>query len=90
MYKNLQSKIDKTLNKYTMIITEISQIDSIAEEILTSNKNIITVDMYDYLSAKNNSSSLCVVKVEIPDISTENLVVYPDTIPPQNRLRIPC
>ena len=76
MYKNLQSKIDKTLNKYTMIITEISQIDSIAKEILTSNKNIITVDMYDYLSAKNNSSSLCVVKVEIPDISTENLVEF--------------
>lgn len=59
-----------------MIITDLLQIDSIAEEILTTNKNIITVDMYDYTSAKKSSSSLCAVKVEIPDITVENLVEF--------------
>ena len=56
-----------------MIITDILQIDSIAENILGTSKGIVCLDMKDYNSFKERSTSLRATKIEIPCITEENL-----------------
>ena len=56
-----------------MIITEVSKIDRMVEEILGTTKGVISVDMKDYALIKDNSSSLKAIKVEIPEMSEESI-----------------
>lgn len=56
-----------------MIITDIKQIDRIAEETFGKTKGIISVDMKDYAFIKEHSESLKVVKFEVPAL-TEDVV----------------
>ncbi len=46
-----------------MIITDIAQIDRIAEETFGVKKGIVSVDMKDYAFIKKHSQSLKVIKV---------------------------
>lgn len=57
-----------------MIITDITQIDHLVEEILGSTKGVITIDMKDYNLIKDSSSSLKAAKIEIPEMSEESIV----------------
>lgn len=56
-----------------MIITDIKQIDCIAEETFGKTKGIISVDMKDYAFIKEHSESLRVIKFEEPAL-TEDVV----------------
>ena len=56
-----------------MIITDIKQIDCIAEEIFGKTKGIVSVDMKDYAFIKEHSESLKVIKFELPAL-TEDVV----------------
>lgn len=56
-----------------MIITDIKQIDRIAEETLGTTKGIVSVDMKDYAFIKEHSTSLKVIKFEVPAL-TEDVV----------------
>ena len=56
-----------------MIITDIKQIDCIAEEIFGKTKGIVSVDMKDYAFIKEHSESLKVIKFEVPAL-TEDVV----------------
>ena len=56
-----------------MIITEIKQIDCIAEETFGKTKGIVSVDMKDYAFIKEHSESLKVIKFEVPAL-TEDVV----------------
>lgn len=56
-----------------MIITDIKQIDRIAEETFGNTKGIISVDMKDYAFIKEHSESLKVIKFEVPAL-TEDVV----------------
>lgn len=56
-----------------MIITDIKQIDCIAEETFGKTKGIISVDMKDYAFIKEHSESLKVIKFEVPAL-TEDVV----------------
>ncbi len=58
-----------------MIITDITQIDHMVEELLASTKGVISVDMRDYALIKDNSSSLKAVKVELSEMSEESIGV---------------
>ena len=58
-----------------MIITDITQIDHMVEELLASTKGVISVDMRDYALIKDNSSSLKAVKVELSEMSEESVGV---------------
>lgn len=58
-----------------MIITDITQIDHMVEELLASIKGVISVDMRDYALIKDNSSSLKAVKVELSEMSEESIGV---------------
>ena len=57
-----------------MIITDIKQIDCIAEETFGKTKGIISVDMTDYTFIKEHSSSLKAIKIEMSEISEESFV----------------
>ena len=48
-----------------MIITDIKQIDCIAEETFGKTKGIVSVDMKDYAFIKEHSESLKVIKFEV-------------------------
>lgn len=48
-----------------MIITDIKQIDYIAEETFGKTKGIVSVDMKDYAFIKEHSESLKVIKFEV-------------------------
>ena len=48
-----------------MIITDIKQIDRIAEEIFGKTKGIVSVDMKDYAFIKDHSESLKAIKFEV-------------------------
>lgn len=52
-----------------MIITDIKQIDRIAEETFGNTKGIISVDMKDYAFIKKQSSSLKAIKLDISEIT---------------------
>ena len=56
-----------------MIITDIKQIDCIAEETFGKTKGIVSVDMKDYAFIKEYSESLKVIKFELPAL-TEDVV----------------
>ena len=56
-----------------MIITDIKQIDCIAEETFGKTKSIVSVDMKDYAFIKKHSESLKVIKFEVPAL-TEDVV----------------
>ena len=56
-----------------MIITDIAQIDRIAEETFGTTKGIVSVDMNDYKFIKEHSESLKVIKFEVPAL-TEDVV----------------
>ena len=56
-----------------MIITDIKQIDCIAEETFGKTKGIVSVDMKDYAFIKEHSGSLKVIKFEVPAL-TEDVV----------------
>lgn len=56
-----------------MIITDIKQIDCIAEETFGKTKGIVSVDMKDYAFIKGHSESLKVIKFEVPAL-TEDVV----------------
>lgn len=56
-----------------MIITDIKQIDYIAEETFGKTKGIVSVDMKDYAFIKEHSESLKVIKFELPAL-TEDVV----------------
>ena len=56
-----------------MIITDIKQIDCIAEETFGKTKGIVSVDMKDYAFIKEHSESLKVIKFEVP-VLTEDVV----------------
>ena len=57
-----------------MIITDIKQIDCIAEETFGKTKGIVSVDMKDYAFIKEHSSSLKAIKIEMSEISEESFV----------------
>lgn len=52
-----------------MIITDIKQIDRIAEETFGNTKGIVSVDMKDYAFIKEHSSSLKAIKIEMSEMS---------------------
>lgn len=56
-----------------MIITDIKQIDCIAEETFGKTKGIVSIDMEDYAFIKEHSESLKVIKFEVPAL-TEDVV----------------
>lgn len=56
-----------------MIITDIKQIDCIAEETFGKTKGIVSVDMKDYAFIKKHSESLKVIKFEVSAL-TEDVV----------------
>ena len=56
-----------------MIITDIKQIDCIAEETFGKTKGIVSVDMNDYAFIKEHSESLKVIMFEVPAL-TEDVV----------------
>ena len=56
-----------------MIITDIKQIDRIAEDTFGKTKGIVSVDMKDYAFIKKHSESLKVIKFEVPAL-TEDVV----------------
>ena len=56
-----------------MIITDIAQIDRIAEETFGTTKGIVSVDMNDYKFIKEHSESLKMIKLEVPSL-TEGIV----------------
>ena len=56
-----------------MIITDIAQIDRIAEETFGTTKGIVPVDMNDYKFIKEHSESLKMIKLEVPSL-TEDVV----------------
>lgn len=54
-----------------MIITDIKQIDYIAEEIFGKTKSIVSVDMKDYAFIKEHSESLKVIKFEVSALTED-------------------
>ena len=56
-----------------MIITDIKQIDCIAEETFGKTKGIVSIDMKDYAFIKEHSESLKMIKLEVPSL-TEDVV----------------
>ena len=53
-----------------MIITDITQIDNMAEQMFYHNPNFIAIDMNDYNRIKSSSSYLAATSVEMPRITT--------------------
>lgn len=56
-----------------MIITDIAQIDRIAEKTFGTTKGIVSVDMNDYKFIKEHSESLKMIKLDVPSL-TEDVV----------------
>ncbi len=56
-----------------MIITDIKQIDRLAEEIFGKTKGIVSIDMKDYAFIKDHSESLKAIKFEVLAL-TEDVV----------------
>lgn len=54
-----------------MIITDIKQIDYIAEETFGKTKGIVSVDMKDYAFIKEHSESLKVIKFEVSALTED-------------------
>ena len=56
-----------------MIITDIKQIDRIAEETFGKTKGIVSVDMKDYAFIKEHSEHLKTIRLDVPAL-TEDVV----------------
>ena len=56
-----------------MIITDIKQIDRIAEDTLGKTKGIVSVDMKDYAFIKEHSEYLKTIRLDVPAL-TEDVV----------------
>ena len=54
-----------------MIITDIEQIDRIAEETFGTTKGIVSVDMKDYAFIKEHSESLKMIMLKLPAITED-------------------
>jgi len=54
-----------------MIITDIKQIDRLAEEVLTRSSAYVVVDMNDYATLKERSASLKAITLEAPELTAE-------------------
>ena len=54
-----------------MIITDIKQIDRIAEDTFGKTKGIVSVDMKDYAFIKDHSESLKAIKYEVSALTEE-------------------
>lgn len=63
-----------------MIITDIKQIDCIAEETFGKTKGIVSVDMKDYAFIKEHSESLKVIKFEVPALTEDVVLSLDDAI----------
>ena len=63
-----------------MIITDIKQIDCIAEETFGKAKGIVSVDMKDYAFIKEHSESLKVIKYEVPALTEDVVRSFDDAI----------
>ena len=63
-----------------MIITDIKQIDCIAEETFGKTKGIVSVDMKDYAFIKEHSESLKVIKFEVPALTEDVVCSLDDAI----------
>ena len=63
-----------------MIITDIKQIDCIAEETFGKTKGLVSVDMKDYAFIKEHSESLKVIKFEVPALTEDVLRSLDDAI----------
>ena len=63
-----------------MIITDIKQIDYIAEETFGKTKGIVSVDMKDYAFIKEHSESLKVIKFEVPALTEDVVRSFDDAI----------
>ena len=63
-----------------MIITDIKQIDCIAEETFGNTKGIVSVDMKDYAFIKEHSESLKVIKFEVPALTEDVVRSFDDAI----------
>ena len=56
-----------------MIITDIKQIDRIAEETFGKTKGVVSVDMKDYAFIKEHSEYLKTIRLDVP-VLTEDVV----------------
>ena len=63
-----------------MIITDIKQIDHLAEETFGKTKGIVSVDMKDYAFIKEHSESLKVIKFEVPALTEDVVRSFDDAI----------
>ena len=63
-----------------MIITDITQIDNMAEEMFCQNPNFIAIDMNDYNRIKSSSSYLAATSVEMPRIITAGIEHFQQAI----------
>ena len=63
-----------------MIITDIEQIDSMAEQMCGYNPNLIAIDMNDYNRIKSSSSYLAATSVEMPHIITTGIEHFQQAI----------
>ena len=63
-----------------MIITDIKQIDCIAEETFGKTKGIVSVDLKDYAFIKEHSESLKVIKFEVPALTEDVVRSFDDAI----------
>ena len=63
-----------------MIITDISQIDNMAEEMFCHNPNFIAIDMNDYNRIKSSSSYLAATSVEMPRTITTGIEPFQQAI----------
>ena len=54
-----------------MIITDIAQIDHIAEETFGTTKGIVSVDMNDYKFFRDNSQLLKMIRLDVPSLTEE-------------------
>ena len=63
-----------------MIITDITQIDNMAEEMFCHNPNFIAIDMNDYNRIKSSSSYLAATSVEMPRTITTGIVHFQQAI----------
>ncbi|MBO5698894.1 MAG: hypothetical protein J6R79_02685 [Bacteroidaceae bacterium] len=63
-----------------MIITDINQIDRIAEETFGNTKGIVTIDMTDYASFKKRSTSLKVVQLDVSTLTEDVVLALNETL----------
>ena len=63
-----------------MIITDIAQIDNMAEQMCGNNPNLIAIDMNDYNRVKSSSSYLTATSIEMPRTITTGIEHFKQTI----------